>query len=280
MDLLQNILNDTEGKIAGSLALVLLLYSLRILLNRVINRKVDDLRKRYVWRQIINYVFLFAALVLLVRLWFAWFQSIFTLLSVIAAATVIVSKELILNYIGYGVIIWRGLFNVGDRIQIGQYAGDVMEIGPVYIAIAEIGNWVHGDDTTGRTLKLPNSMVLTQAVANYSHGFPVIWNELTLELQAASNLAKAKEIALKIARAYSYQFTAKDFQQIREVHEDIMFTRSEPAVYLGWKDGKITLTMRYACKFHKRRQTEQQIWDNLLEQLLSHDDIQLTVARN
>ncbi len=42
----------------------------------------------------------------------------------------------------------------------------------------EIGNWVEADQSTGRVIHVPNALVFTEALANYSAGFAFLWNEL------------------------------------------------------------------------------------------------------
>lgn len=218
-------------------------------------------------------------IILVVRLWFEWFQSVLTVLSLVAAALTIVSKELILNFMAYGIIIWRGLFNVGDRIQIGQHAGDVTEIGPSYFSIAEIGNWISSDEPTGRLLKMPNSRILTEPVANYTRGLSLIWNEVAVELSFNSNLRKAHELLSGIARTHTHQFSEEEADTVRSSSEEIMFTSTEPDVFSRIQDGKLTLSVRYLCKFHKRRMTEQAIWDDILQQFTSENDVTL-LAKN
>lgn len=274
MESLQSLLNNTPGKVLSSILIIILLSLLRAILVRNINRYIEDIRSRYTWRQTVSYIISVVGVLLLILIWLQWVQSIITMLSLIAAAITVASKELILNFISHGVIVWRRLFDVGDRIQIGANIGDVIEIGPAYFAIAEVGNWVNADEPTGRVIKVPNSAVLTQPLANYTRGLALIWNELRVELVVGSDWQKAKQIAEEIARQHTYKFSKKELAEIRSEGEEIIFLKTEPAVYVQWKEGKIALTIRYACKFHKRRYTEQQIWETLMKRF-EEEDIQL-----
>ena len=253
------------------------LYVLRFVINIIINKKVERLKNKYIFRQTVNYVVLGAAIIILIYLWFEKVQSILTVLSIAVAAFIVISKEFFLNLIANGVIITRGLFHAGDRIQIGQYSGDVMETGPMFFSISEIGNWVHGDESTGRVIKIPNSLVLTQPVANYSRGLNLIWEEIVFELRANSNWEKAKSIAGATAKEYSYEFSRKDLSDLQKNYEEVMFTNTEPSIYLSLKDGKLLLTVRFVCKFHKRRQVYEQILEELLRKFNNEADIQLLI---
>lgn len=265
MESVQTFLDNTFGRLVSTAVIIILLSILRVIMLRNINRHVDDLRSRYVWRQSVSYTISVVGVLLVIVVWLQWFQSIFTMLSLIAAAITITSKELILNFLSHGVIVWRQLFDMGDRIQIGGNVGDVIEIGPVYFAIAEVGNWVNADEHTGRVIKVPNSTVLTQPLANYTRGVALIWNEVRVDLTVGGDWQKAKEIAEKIAQEHSHEFTELELKEIRNAGEEFIFTNTKPSVYVKWHEGKIALTIRYACRFHKRRFTEQQIWEALLK---------------
>ncbi len=274
MESLQIFLHNTLGKFISTVAIIFLLSLLRALLLRNINRHIEDLRSRYTWRQSVSYTISVIGVLLVVVIWFQQFQSVITMLSLVAAALTVAPKELILNFISHGVIISRRLFDVGDRIQIGGNIGDVIELGPVYFTIAEVGNWVNADEPTGRVIKVPNSSVLTQPLANYTRGLSLIWNEIRVELTVGSDWQKAKQIAEEIARQYTHQFSESELMEVRDEGEEFMFMKTEPTVYVQWREGKIALAIRYACKFHKRRFTEQKIWEALLQRF-AEEEIQL-----
>ena len=53
-------------------------------------------------------------------------------------------------------------FKAGDRIQVGDSVGDVLDIGSFSTTIMEIREWVDADQYTGRILTIPNSFALNQ----------------------------------------------------------------------------------------------------------------------
>ena len=67
---------------------------------------------------------------------------------------------------------------MGDRVQIGDTKGDVIDIGLLRTTLMEIGNWVSRDMYSGRIVRIPNSTVLKGSVFNYSQGFQFIWDEI------------------------------------------------------------------------------------------------------
>lgn len=65
-------------------------------------------------------------------------------------------------------ILWRRPFELGDRIQIGEDAGDVIDSRIFQFTILEIGNWVAADQSTGRLIHIPNQSVFTTPLANHA----------------------------------------------------------------------------------------------------------------
>ncbi len=270
---LYRIFQGTDIRILATILTVLTFLLLRWMIFKVINRRIKEMRNRYTWRQTVNLVLIVLSAMLIIRVWFEWFQSVVTLLSVVAAAITVVSKELLLNFFSYGIIAWRSLFTVGDRIEVDGHVGDVTEIGPFYFTLAEIGNWVNADEPTGRLLKMPNSLVLTKPVANYARGKNLIWNELSLRLDPRGDWRKAREIAAEVAASVSHSISGDEFKELRGSVEEIMFLKTEPSVYLRIQENYLVLTIRYLCKFHKRRKTELEIWEALLARLSESDNI-------
>lgn len=275
MEFIEKLLSDNSSRLIATIILVFVLYLLRSVINKGIVKKAENLKQRYIGRQLNNYIILAVSIIVVIVFWFQWFQSIITLLSLAVAAIIIVSKELILNFIAHGVIITRGLFEAGDRIQVGDKSGDVMDTGPLFFSISEIGNWTTLDEPTGRVIKFPNSIVLTQPISNYSRGLNLIWNEFSIQFSANSDIVKIREIVTPVLDKYSHKFTRQDLKKIQDESEEVMFTRTEPSIKFALEDGKLVVTFRYTCKCHKRSYTQQAIFEEILTEIKSAESVKL-----
>ncbi len=93
------------------------------------------------------------------------------------------------SFIGWMYIVFRNPYQVGDRIQLDTFKGDVVEIGYLDTTIWEFGgDYMTSDLPTGRLIRFPNSMVFSAPVYNYSwKKFPYIWNELPLHIAYESD---------------------------------------------------------------------------------------------
>lgn len=265
--------DDNLIKILSSVLLILLLWSVKMMLNRTITTRVKDIRSRYIWRQSLTYAFSAIGLIFIVRLWVEWFQSVITLLGVVAAALTITSKEIILNFFSYWVIIWRGLFDIGDRIEINGVSGDVTQVGLFFITVAEIRGWVGGDDPSGRLVKVPNSAVLTNSVYNYTRGLDLVWNEIVIEIPRDEHWRKLRDLCFEVCRETHIPLTSRDLSELVKRKEEILFAKHDPVVFMAFMGDKLRITMRYTCKFHKRRTSENQITEKLLDRLANMPEV-------
>jgi small-conductance mechanosensitive channel len=139
----------------------------------------------------------------------------------------------------------------------------------------EIGNWVDAEQSTGRIIHAPNSMIFTDVLANYSQGFQFIWHEIPVLITFESNWQKAKKILLKIANKHGSQLSTAAEKRIKEASKKYMvfYTTLTPTVYTTVKDCGVLLTIRYMIEPRKRRGSEEGIWEDILKNFAKSDDI-------
>jgi small-conductance mechanosensitive channel len=266
---------ETQSKVITSLAIVAVIMLLRGLAAWIIARRSEDVRFRYHARKVSAYVSVGMALLLLGRIWFTGFQDIGTFLGLVSAGLAIALKDLVASIAGWIYLLWRRPFEVGDRIQIGEHAGDVIDIRLFRFTLIEIGNWVEADQSTGRVILVPNSRILIEVIANYSKGFQYIWNEIPVLVTFESNWPKGKDILQKLVDDHSAHLSESAMQSVRKAAQRamIIYSTLTPKVWTSVADSGVLLTIRYLCDPRKRRGTEETIWENILTEFAECDDI-------
>src|ERR1041384_1354652 len=106
----------------------------------------------------------------------------YTALASLGILSLILSFSLqtpITSLIGWVYLLIRQPYRVGDRIQIEDAKGDVIDVGYLDTTLWEFGGpYLSTQHPSGRIIKFPNSLVLSKIVYNYSWPlFPYIWNE-------------------------------------------------------------------------------------------------------
>ncbi len=264
-----------QTRLLASLIAVLLLVLIHKLVIKLIYRRRKDVRVRYRWRKTSAYITFGVGVILVGQIWFEGVQSLSTYLGLLSAGLAIALKDPLVNLAGWGFIVWRRPFGVGDRIQIGDYKGDVIDQRIFMFTIMEIGNWVDAEQSTGRVIHVPNGKVFNEVLANYSKGFQYIWDEIPVLVTFESNWRKAKDILLQIADRRGASLSKSAEERLRRAARKFMifYSKLTPTVYTCVKDCGVMLTIRYLCEPRQRRMNAQAIWEDILDEFSKCDDI-------
>ena len=265
-----------ENLLVSVLIVVILLLIRRILIS-LIAKSVKDPKTVYHSKRIIGYGHAFLLIILLGSVWIKGFGPLGTYLGIASAGIAIALHETIANIAGWFFILWRKPFVIGDRIQIGDTKGDVIDLRLFQFSMVEVGNWVEAEQSTGRIIHVPNSQVMKERTANYHGGFDYIWNEIHVLVTFESNWKKTREILEKIAKEKIESSSRQVEQQFRRAAEKYMihFSKLTPAVYMSARDSGVLFSIRYIINPRQKRDSEQTIWEAILSEFEKHPDIDL-----
>lgn len=179
--------------------------------------------------------------VILTILFQNWYTAVLSL-GLISLVLGFALQTPITSLIGWIYILLREPYRVGDRIQIGDVTGDVIDVSYFDTTLWEFGGqYLSTEHPTGRVVKFPNSSVLSAPVYNYTWPvFPYIWNEIKFNVAYNSDLefvaetmraAAEKEVGeamMKQVRVFRELLAQTPVNQL-EVHERpvVMFRISE-----------------------------------------------------
>ncbi|MEX2573832.1 MAG: mechanosensitive ion channel family protein [Balneolaceae bacterium] len=261
--------------ILESAAVILVLVIARLVILRIVNRRIQDPLIRYKWRKNLAYTLSFAGFLMVGRIWFEGVGSLATFLGLLSAGIAIALRDPLVDMAGWLFLIWRKPFNVGDRIQIGESRGDVIDIRPYKFTLLEIGNWVHADQSTGRVIHIPNHRVFSESIANYTSDFDFIWNELEVPVTFESNWKKAKRILEEIADDHLEEFVKDAGLQIKKASRSylIRYNYLTPIVYSEIRENGVMLTLRHLTDPRQRRRMDMILWEEILDRFKEEGDL-------
>ena len=152
--------------------------------------RIEDPSTRFTLQRILHLVVALAIAVIGISIIFVnWYAALaaFGIGSIIIGLAVQTPMK---SFIAWIYILVRQPYRVGDRIQIGEATGDVIDVGYLDTTLWEFGGkYISGDHPSGRVIKFPNEQVLDEIVYNYSWPlFPYIWNEIKFPVAFNSDL--------------------------------------------------------------------------------------------
>ncbi len=268
--------SETTSEIVGSVSLVVGLFLLRWLILHYVHRNIDEPETWFRAKQIATYTTTIVAIITLAWIWVDAFDALPTYLGLVSAGVAIALSDLLKNMAGWLFILVRRPLRIGDRIEVNGTAGDVVDIRLFRFSLMEIGKWVHADQSTGRLVHVPNGVVFTTAIANYTEGFEHIWHEIPVLITFESNWQKARRIIREEIDAAS-SFDADALRLLREAAREyqIKIGTLTPIVYLKVEDSGVLLTGRLLTPARERRLLDERVWSALLTRFAEEDDIDL-----
>jgi small-conductance mechanosensitive channel len=272
-----NLRSDVLEKLLLSALALILLYSLRFFALKIIFRRIDDeeYESRYFWKKGVKNVYVVLLVIILAFIWFDKIGSLATFFGLVSAGIAIALQDPLVNLAGWLFIVVRKPLKLGDRIQINDISGDVIDVRFFQFTVNEIKNWVDAEQSTGRIIHIPNGYVFKHPQANYSQGFPHIWNEIGVLVTFESNWKKAETLLVEIVNEHAEKLSISAKKKLLEASKQFMiFYRTlTPTVYVSVKDSGVMLTMRFLVQPRKRRSSEDLIWRDVLDAFSKHEDI-------
>jgi len=256
---------------------IILLWLIQTLLLAILRKSIHDIKHRYHWQKVIGYLIFLVGMIVIGRIWLTGMETLVTFLGLLSAGIAIALKDPLMNIAGWIYILARKPFDVGDRIEINDVAGDVIDIRIFQFSIMEIGNWVQADQSTGRVLHIPNGVVFNRILGNYTRGFQYIWNEMEVLVTFESDWQKAKKILQGIIDAYCEPNLAEIAASLKTTAQPYLIRsgKTTPIVYTSVVDSGVNLTIRYLCHPRHRRSSTSVIWEKTLLAFAEEKDIQL-----
>ncbi len=252
-------------------------WLIRRLGRQIVARAVEDRVAQYRWGKTIAYITTGLAALFVIAIWVDGLSQVGTFLGLVSAGVAIALKDLLVDIAGWVIQITKPPFEVGDRIQIGDHSGDVVDISVLHFHLLEIGNWVDSDQSTGRLLQIPNAKILTDPIANYTSEFPFLWHEMPVVFTFESDWRRAKRLLLEMVTEESVETSqrAAEFLRKRPSRMLISYATVTATVYTSVLDHGVCLSMRFLTDPRRRREFDQALWEGVLNIISNEPNIEL-----
>jgi small-conductance mechanosensitive channel len=256
------------SKLAASLAIVALAVAMQMVLRRSMLRYMTraDLRRR--WMVGLRNIVVLLALVGLAAIWMDELRAFATAVVAFAVAFVIATKEFILCINGSFLRATTNAYVIGDRISIDGHRGDVVDLTLFSTTLLEVGPGDSHHLRTGRTVVIPNSLLLSHSVVNESSMKPYVLHVFSVPVEG--DWTKAEKILLESAEAEAAPFLADAKERMRELEakHSLDGLPTQPRVHVQIPEaGKVFLLVRTPTPIGRQGAIEQAILRTYLKRL-------------
>ena len=191
----------------------------------------------------------------------------------VGAGVAVALQDVLASLAGAFSIGFSKLYTVGDRIQIGDTRGDVIDISLLRTTLMETGSWVSGDLYNGRIVRIPNSVVLKGSVFNYSQGFRFIWDEIRVLFTNTSDCQFAREMLLRVAKEAIGEYLVEAQTSWKVISDDYRSENPplEPTVALVVNGGSLEFAVSYVIDYTKRTTMKDRLFMKIADEVSSSD---------
>lgn len=189
------------------------------------------------------------------------------------AGVVVALQDVIASFGGFIAIGFSNLYRVGDRIQVNEIKGDVIDISVMRTTVMETGNWVSGDLYNGRIVRIPNNAVLKGPVFNYSQGFRFVWDEIRVRLTSESDHRLAREMLLRVAKETVSDYLVEAQGSWKQITENYRIENPllEPTVTLQANGGSLEFSLSYIVDYTRRTIVKDHLFTKILDEIANSD---------
>jgi small-conductance mechanosensitive channel len=262
----------------GALAIVAVLTAAKALEVYVLARlqnPVSRFNLKRILRLLAGLVLVFIGISVLFVNWYAAVVSLGLISLVLGFAL----QTPISSFIGWIYILARRPYRVGDRIEIDELRGDVIDVSYLDTTLWEIGGrHLTTDHPSGRLVKFPNTKVLSTSVINYSWPlFPYVWNEIKFHVAYESDLEFVASTMQKITEEELGESMLEKVKIFRDLLArtpvDHLEVRERPAVLFRVNDNTwLEAIVRYVVHPKEAGRVKTQLSRKLLKALNAHSD--------
>ncbi len=206
-------------------------------------------------------------------------QNLAVSIGIITAALVYVLGEPLLSFAGWLVLVSMRIYKLGDRIEMNNTRGYVVEITPLNTTIREFGGLLAGDTHTGRYATIPNSQVLRGNVFNATKDTPFIWDMITITVSYKDDAKAAEALLLESASEIVAPLMRENRSRLRAKYEfaDLQdYVAEEPMVNWNVRDVGVDLTLVYFCPVFERTQYRTDLVKRILEKFAKSPKIHIS----
>ena len=252
-------------------------YGLYLLLSAGMGRLVHDRRRRHDLRNVVRLVLVVGAIVAVAGvLTDQWLGVLFSL-GIVGFGVTVALQQPLTSLLGWLYILSMRPYQVGDRVRIENAKGDVIDVDFLVTTLWEVeGDLVSSHQPSGRTVTVPNSLILTSEVFNYSRDdFPFVWSEVSMQVSYETDLEFAKGVMREVADEQLGDEMARRVETYREQLSETpvdLQVQDRPSVNVTQGETWVELKVRFLTSPRRIQRTKNELYEEILARFQANPD--------
>ena len=242
------------------LTLTILYFLFRIAFEVVVAKRIRESKTRYSFRKTVSILYLVVSVAIMLRIWVEDAHMLTVSYGLVGAGIAVALQDFFKNFAG-GIV----LFVTGIDIRM------------LYTTLMEMKEWVAGDQATGRLSIIPNGMVLSSTINNYTKDNNFIWDELAIPITYDSDWKEAVTKILGIVKEGTGKIADQAEKEISGLGEKYyLFKRTvQPEIFFTLTDNWITFNIRYISDVKERRSLHNALTQMILSEIQRSGNIKM-----
>jgi small-conductance mechanosensitive channel len=254
-------------RLAGLGVILAVVFGISELWRRATFKYITDVRRRYQFLLIRRIVLWFLIAIIIASAFASELGAVTTFAGLMTAGIAVALQNVILSIAGYFFLIGKYGLRVGDRVQIADVTGDVVDIGLVRMQLMEITRGP-APLPTGRVVAFSNAVVFQANAGMFKQipGTSFLWHEITLTLEPNSNYRQVEERVMQAVNKVFTEYRDQMEQQRRNVERSINSTLSTfaPESRLHLTQTNLEVVVRYPVELGNAGEIDDKITREIL----------------
>jgi small-conductance mechanosensitive channel len=251
------------------LALLTAVFAGAEMWRRLVLRYTHDSRRRY-QLLLVRKVTMWMLVVAIIGFAFVTELSSFaTFAGLITAGLAVAMQSVLVSIVGYFFLIGKYGVRVGDRVQIGNVTGEVIDLGLVRMHLMELSS--QGPlGATGRVVAYANSIVFQPSGGLFKQipGVNFAWHETTLTLPAGCDYAAVKDklmaAVVDVVKEY-HEEIVRQTKQIEKTTASSSVGGAKPQVQLHFSAAGVEALVRYPVQLQHEAEIDERVSKELMK---------------
>jgi len=256
-----------------------------LVVETAISRRLSNNRRSAHARNLLRLGFGAAATVGIAGILTDQWVGVLASLGVIGFAVTFALQQPILSLVAWFYIVLNRPYDVGDRVEIADIRGDVIEVGFLATTLWEVGGrLVSSGQPSGRVVTVPNAAVLSSQVVNDTALFEYVWSEVTVQVAYETDLNFAREAMIEEATAVVGEEMRRGvgtYQERLERTAVDLDVREGPTVNVVQRESWVELRLRFLARSRRVTRAKNAIYERVLARFNDAPDrVKFPVSRN